>query len=180
MIAPGYAPATSRWPRIIGGLVVLALVAAAGLLGYAKWRDRGGDEVLTTSGGQLNTPVPDGKLVFTVTAVRCRVASVGDGSVDLEPEGSFCLVDVVARNASPSALPFDSAAQKAYDGKGSAHENDMQAAVVVNPDRNFIYPIAAGNEARGTLVFDVPKGETLAAVELHESFDSTGARIALR
>ncbi|MEV4344370.1 DUF4352 domain-containing protein [Actinoplanes sp. NPDC049596] len=179
MTAPALAPAKSRWPRILGLVIAFALLAAAGLLGFDKWRNRDGGEVLVTSGGQLGAAVKDGKFVFTVTAVRCRVAKVSDGSVDVEPKGSFCLADVIVRNASSRAAPFDSAAQVAYDDKGAEFATDMQAGVVVNPDRNFIYPINPGSQARGTLIFDVPKGGTLTSLVLHESFDTGGAKIAV-
>lgn len=179
VIAPAQAPAKSRWPRILGGFVVLAVVAAAALLAYAKWRERDDGEVLTTEGGQLNIAVVDGRFIFRVTAVRCRVGSVGDGSVDLEPKGSYCLVDIVARNGSSKPVGFDTTAQKGYDADGAEYSTDMQAEVIANPDRNFVNPIAPSSEAKGTLVFDLPKGGTLASVVLHESFHTIGAKVAL-
>ncbi|MFG1990247.1 DUF4352 domain-containing protein [Actinoplanes sp. NPDC048988] len=179
MIAPAPASAPSRWPRVLGGFVVLAVLAAAALLVYAKWRERDDGEVLTTEGGQLNIAVVDGRFIFRVTAVRCRVGSLGEGSVDLEPKGSFCLVDIVARNGSAKPVTFDGTAQKGYDAAGAEYSTDMQAEVIVNPDRNFVDPIAPSAEARGTLVFDLPRGGTLASVVLHESFHTTGAKVAL-
>ncbi|XVU26371.1 DUF4352 domain-containing protein [Actinoplanes sp. CA-054009] len=179
MIAPAQAPAKSRWPRILGGFIVLAVLAAVALLAYAKWRESDDGEVLTTEGAQFNVAVVDGKFIFRVMAVRCRVGSLGDGSVDLQPKGSFCLVDIVARNGSSKPVTFDSTAQKGYDAAGAEYGTDMQAEVIANPDRNFVDPIAPGSEAKGTLVFDLPKGGTLATVVLHESFHTTGARVAL-
>jgi hypothetical protein len=178
--APAYAPAKPRRRWIAGLLGVIIVLGVLGYLAYGKWLDRGGQEVVTTSGGQMNVPVVDGKFIFTVTAVRCHVDNVGDGSVDLEPKGSFCLVDIIARNGSSGVLSFDTTAQVAYDDKGDEHSTDMQAEVVVNPDRNFVNPIPAGNEARGRLAFDVPEGATLTSVVLHESFHTTGAKISLK
>ena len=174
-------PAPAR-PRSIvpwaAGVLVVLLAAALGW--FFLFRGDGGPTVVTTTGGGLNKPVRDGAFAFTVTALRCG-AAVSDEIVEIEPKGSFCLVDVVVTNAGTSAAFFDSNAQKAYDAKGAEFSTDPQAEVLVNTDaQNFLDQINPGAQVRGTLVYDVPDDTTLASVVLHESFSSPGARIALK
>nr|WP_221376747.1 DUF4352 domain-containing protein [Actinoplanes polyasparticus] len=172
-------PRPSRWPWVAGVLVVL--LAAAGVYWFVL-RD-GGDaqQTVATTGGELNKAVRDGTFAFTVSAVRCGVPKVGDEFVDLEPQGSYCLVDVLVKNGGTTPEYFDSTSQKAYDGAGAEFDTDMQAEVFVNTNaQNFLDQINPGSQVKGTLVFDVPSGTTLASLVLHESSSSPGARIALK
>lgn len=170
-------PRPTRWPWVAGVLVIL-LAAALGY--FFVLRDDGGAEVVTTAGGGLNKPAKDGKFVFTVTSLRCGV-KVGDEFVEIEPEGSFCLVALVVRNSGTTAEFFDSNSQKAYDAAGTEFATDLQAEAFVNTEaQNFLDQINPGAQVKGTLVFDVPGKTTLVSVVLHESSSSPGARIALR
>ncbi|MCY1143011.1 DUF4352 domain-containing protein [Actinoplanes sp. Pm04-4] len=161
---------------------VLVVLLAAGGVWYFVLRDRDDDQpIVTTAGGELNKPVADGEFVFTISGVRCGVPKVGDEFVDLEPEGSYCLVDVLVKNGGTTPEYFDSTSQKAYDAAGNEFETDMQAEVFVNTDaQNFLDQINPGAQVKGTLVFDVPAKTSLVSVVLHESFSSPGARIAVR
>ncbi|MCO8277143.1 DUF4352 domain-containing protein [Actinoplanes sp. TRM 88003] len=169
----------SRWPWVAGVLVVL--LAGAGVYWFVLRDDAGVPQTVTTSGGQLNQAVEDGEFVFTVSAVRCGLPRVGDEFVDLEPQGSYCLVDVLVKNGGTTPEYFDSTSQKAYDAAGAEFGTDMQAEVFVNTDaQNFLDQINPGRQVKGTLVFDVPATTSLVSVVLHESFSSPGARIAVR
>jgi hypothetical protein len=46
-------------------------------------------------------------------------------------------------------------------------------------NQTFLNNINPGNEVTGTLVFDVPAGVELAALELHDSLFSGGVKVAL-
>src|SRR5690242_1422750 len=161
-------PRPARWPWVAGVLVVLLAAAA---VSYFVLRDRDGDQQsVTTAGGELNKAVPDGEFTFTVSSVRCGVPKVGDEFVDLEPDGSYCLVDVLVKNGGTTPEFFDSTSQKAYDAAGNEFGTDMQAEVFVNTNaQNFLDQINPGAQAKGTLVFDVPEKTTLVSVVLHES-----------
>ncbi|MBM2619295.1 DUF4352 domain-containing protein [Actinoplanes sp. LDG1-06] len=172
-------PPRPLWPWV-AGVLVLAVVAA--LSWFFVLRDEnGGREVLSTAGGEINKPVRDGKFVFTVTAVRCGVAKVGDEFVNLEPKGSYCLIDLLVKNGAKTAEYLDSTSQKAYDASGAEFATDMQAEVFVNGQpKGLLDEIAGGAQVKGTLVFDVPPETALASVVLHDAFSSPGARIALK
>ena len=183
MTQPAYAPAEppahrrSRWPWIAA---VLAVLVAGGALAWFLGA-RGGEPTVVTSGAGLDKPVRDGRFVFTVTAVRCGVSQVGDDVLEVEPEGSFCLVDIAVKNGASTARSFDTTAQKAYDEDGDEFATDTQAEVFANGGaRTFLDQLNPGGQVKGTLVFDVPDGSTLTAVVLHESLSTAGARIAVR
>ncbi|WP_250001164.1 DUF4352 domain-containing protein [Actinoplanes sp. M2I2] len=170
-------PRPSRWPWVAGVLVVL--LAAAGVFYYLR-QDDSGPETVTTTGGQLGRAVEDGTFAFTVTAVRCGVSKLGDEAVDLEPRGSYCLVDVLVKNGGTAVGSLDSSSQKAYDAAGAEFTTDAQAETFVNTDaQNFLDQINPGAQVRGTLVFDVPERTALASLVLHETSSSAGARIAV-
>ncbi|MBU2668781.1 DUF4352 domain-containing protein [Actinoplanes bogorensis] len=171
-------PPRPLWPWV-AGVLVLAVVAA--LSWYFVLRSDNPGESVSTTGAGIGKPARDGAFVFTVTTVRCGVAKVGDEFVNLEPDGAFCLVDVEVKNGATTAEYFDSTSQKAYDGNGVEFSTDMQAEVFVNSATpGFLDEIAAGGQVKGTLVFDVPVDSSLASVVLHESFASTGTRIAVK
>jgi hypothetical protein len=44
----------------------------------------------------------------------------------------------------------------------------------------FLEEVNPGNQVKGTLVFDVPKGTKLASIVLHESFYTEGVRVPLQ
>ncbi|GAB2599229.1 hypothetical protein Aab01nite_75500 [Paractinoplanes abujensis] len=172
-------PPRPLWPWV-AGVVVLAVVAAVSWFLVLRGDD-GAREVVSTTGGEIGRPARDGRFVFTVTAVRCGVDRVGDEYVNLEPKGTYCLLDVTVKNGARTPELFDSNSQKAYDAAGTEFSTDIQAEVFVNNEaRNFLDEIAPGSQVKGSLVFDVPDEATLTTVVLHESFSSPGARISLR
>src|SRR5690349_6524868 len=85
-------PRPSRLPWVAGVLAVL--LAAAGVYWFAIRDDDEVAPTVTTTGGELNQAIKDGAFVFTISAVRCGVPKVGDEFVVVEPDGSYCLVDV--------------------------------------------------------------------------------------
>lgn len=171
-------PPQPLWPWV-AGVLVLAVVAAFSWFLVLR-DDDGGSEVVSTTGGQIGRPVRDGRFVFTVTALRCGVGRVGDEYVNVEPKGTFCLLDLTVKNGGTTAELFDSTSQKGYDANGAEFSTDLQAEVFVNNEaRNLMDEIPPGSQVKGSLVFDVPEGSRLTTVVLHQSFSSPGARISL-
>ena len=90
------------------------------------------------------------------------------------------LVRVRVTNVGGEAQMFSGSSQKLRDAQGREFDADSGAAVLsVDDSESFLNTINPGNSVDGTLVFDVPKGQAPAAVELHDSPFSGGATVTL-
>ncbi len=176
-----------RWPWIAGG--VLAVVAAgAGAIALTGGNDRAAENRPAanadggTDGGatKLSAGGTEGALAFTATSIECGVATVGPEELPQRATGQFCLAGLSVRNTGTEAVLLDPGAQRAVDGKGREHAVADQAGVFLNDQKpSLLDEIAPGAEVRGVLAFDVPAGEGLTALQLHESMGSTGVRVPL-
>ena len=123
----------------------------------------------------LNQPARDGEFEFTVTTVKC-----GATSVDSDLPSEYCLVDVTVKNIGDVPQMFDGSSQKAFDAKGAEYSHDGVAEMYANEgNATFLETINPGNQVKGRLVFDVPKGTALTEVMLHDSPISGGVRVNL-
>jgi hypothetical protein len=175
-----------KWPWIAGGVlaVVAVGVTAVAMTGSddkaAENRPaanadsaNGGATALTASG-------TDGAFAFNATSIECGVPTVGPAELPQQAAGQFCLVDVSVKNTGTDAALLDPGAQRALDGQGREHAVADQAGVFLNDQKpSLLDEIAPGAEVRGVLAFDVPAGERLTALQLHESMDSAGVRVPL-
>lgn len=193
--APGYAPQQpprkkKKWPWIVGGLalvMILGCVGVVALVGFgAKEAAESIDEADKNQKGQnavagkMNTPIKDGKFEFTVTGMKCGAERVGPAEFGEKAQGQFCLVDVTVKNVGTTAELFVDSTQKALDAKGTEFSVDSGAAIYANGESStFLEEINPGNQVKGKLVFDVPKGTKLASVVLHESTFTAGVKIPL-
>jgi hypothetical protein len=70
----------------------------------------------------------------------------------------------------PEARTFDGSSQRTIGQGGVKYEHDGAAEIYANKDAaTFLDPINPGNQAAGTLVFDIPKDTKLSAVDLSDS-----------
>lgn len=128
----------------------------------------------------VGTEVRDGKFAFVVTDVQTGVQELGREPFVSTPQGSYVLVRVQVTNVGDEAQMFSGSSQKLRDAQGREFESDGGAAVLSVPDsESFLNTINPGNSVDGTLVFDVPKGLTPTAIELHDSPFSGGATVTL-
>jgi hypothetical protein len=175
----GRAPRRRKLPWIVGG--VLAVVAA-GAGAYALSQ---GDEPATPTKASSAAQAAaaggaEGTFGFTVTKSECGVASVGPAELPQRATGQFCLVNVSVKNTGTAPALLDPGAQKGVDGQGREHAVADQAGVFLNEQTpSLLEEIPPGATVSGVLAFDVPAGERLAAVVLHESVDSAGVRLPL-
>jgi hypothetical protein len=92
----------------------------------------------------------------------------------------FCLVSVSVENAGREARLLDGGAQRAVDGHGRAYAVAGRAAVFLNERTpSLLDAIPGGATVSGVLPFEIPTGSHLAALLVHESAGTRGARIAL-
>lgn len=128
----------------------------------------------------LNTPVRDGKFEFVVSSVRCGNPTVGRAPLSRTAQGQFCLVDVSVRNIGQEGQAFADAYQKAYGTDGSKFGADSAAGLFANASGAALFTVInPGNQVRGTIVFDIPKGAALSKVELHDSLLSGGVSVSV-
>jgi len=175
-----------RWPWIAGG--VLAVVAAgAGAIMLTGGDDKAAENRPAANADSANGAVTaltasgtDGAFAFSATSIECGVATVGPEELPQRAAGQFCLVDVSVKNTGTEAALLDPGAQRAVDGQGREHPVADQAGVFLNDQKpSLLDEIAPGTEVRGVLAFDVPAGERLTTLRLHESMDSAGVRVPL-
>jgi len=180
-------PKKKKWPWIVGGVLLVMLLGCVGTfvaLGAAANKvvetideNTAGKNAVP---GEMNKPARDGKFEFTVTKLECGKPSVGTALVE-KAQGEFCIIDVTVKNIGTEAQSFDGSSQKAYDAAGTQFSNDNVAEIALGGDTNtFLEQINPGNQVKGRLVYDVPKGTTIAAIELHDSFLSAGVKIPVK
>ncbi|HOI04368.1 MAG TPA: DUF4352 domain-containing protein, partial [Dermatophilaceae bacterium] len=129
--------------------------------------------------GGSGQPGRDGDLQFTVTGVDCTKNSVGTAPLTMKADGVFCLVSLTVNNSGTKDTDLNPFFQEATDSKGDVHFPDLAALVFMDDADSFTDPVPAGGTAKGILPFDVPAGSTLTSIELHESFNSPGTKIAI-
>jgi hypothetical protein len=180
------------WPWVLGGILLLGIMACGGCAvfvgGVASEVDKEANNVHSSSGPKgdntstavnVGEPARDGKFEFTVTKVQSGVTSVG-GEFGQKAQGQFVLVSVTVKNIGDEAQMLDDSNQVAYDAEGRKYEADGAAGIFVNENsETFLNDINPGNEVKGTIVFDVPKGTKLTKLELHDSAFSGGVVVNL-
>ncbi|MFI6908056.1 DUF4352 domain-containing protein [Nonomuraea sp. NPDC050394] len=148
-------------------LCIGAVVGALGVLGAIAAMDGYGPFAPQAPMGQVVT-VGDFRIV--VIAVE-RQGPVEGMSAELIPQGEFVLVRMSVQNTGSSAQTFAVAPQKLQAGGA---EYDSVRVRETGPTFDRIPP---GGTASGPIVFDVPEGAQLEAVELHGSAFSWGAKV---
>lgn len=171
------APRRGKWPWIAGG--VLAVVAAgSGAYAWTAGEDR--PPAAPVSAGTVTASGAEGTFGFSVTKTECGVASVGPAELPQRAAGKFCLVNVSVKNTGTEAALLDPGAQKGVDGQGREYPIAEQAAVFLNDQTpSLLDEVPPGATVAGVLAFDVPAGERLSALVLHESMGSPGVRLLL-
>ena len=127
----------------------------------------------------VGTAVRDGKFQFVVSSVKCGVKRIGDSFMGDKAQGQFCLVHIKVSNIGSESQTLDSSSQFGYDTKGHKFDTDDNAAVDLPQSQTFLNDINPGNKVNGEIVFDIPKGDKLTSLELHDSAFSDGVRVSL-
>ncbi|PPJ06387.1 DUF4352 domain-containing protein [Nocardia cyriacigeorgica] len=187
------------WPWILIGAVILLCGGCFGVVGIAANNSSDSDATFTSAAnpepgkpGESGKPagqdsdtapagasVRDGKFEFTVTAVDPPISTIGDNPyMQKTAQGEYILVHVTVTNIGDRPQTYFSSNQKLFDDQGRRYENDTMAELNVN--EHLSTPINPGNSVDVTIVFDVPVGTVPAALQLHDSMFSGGAKVALR
>lgn len=133
----------------------------------------------SSTAAKIGDPVRDGKFEFTVTSVDCGKDRIGDATFGEDAQGQFCLVRLTAKNIGDEAQTLFGSNQTLYDSDDRKYSADAAAAIYLPDAKTLAEQINPGNQIKGTIVFDVPKSITPAAIELHDSLFSGGVKVSL-
>lgn len=155
-----------------------ATTAAAGSVASAK-------AAPTTSASnampKIGQTANDGKFQFTVKSVKCGVSQVGSSGLTQDAQGQYCLLDVGVKNIGNASQSFDATSQYLYNASGQKYSASSLATIYEAASGSSWYQdINPGNSTEGTVVFDIPKGQTPVTAELHDSMFSSGVKVSLQ
>jgi hypothetical protein len=126
------------------------------------------------TGASPGTPVCDGDFEFVVSDVSSPANSRGNP----RPRGQWIIATVTVRNTDDQPQTFLPNNQRLVDSTGRIYLADATAAVKMNDDSMAI-DIKPGFKITIKVPFDVPTGSSPAAIELHDSVFTDGARVQL-
>lgn len=129
--------------------------------------------------GKIGQPVKDGQFTFVVRSVKCGMTTSG-GALPAKPQGEFCAVSLSVTNHGDEAQTFDAGQVQGFIS-GSKYEADEASSAMANPDTEaFGDNINPGNSVEAIVLIDVPVGEQLDTVEVHDSLLSDGTSISVK
>lgn len=172
------APGKKRpvWLWVVAGVVLLFLggcgtflVAERGLISSIV----SGDRTSVFGQGDIGVPLDDGSLRFVVH-------SVNDAGLQSnpQPKGVYVIADVTVTNTGTEPRDFAARNQKLISASGLTYVA-MGADVRSAKAETAIVVVNPGQVVELRMRFDVPKEPRVAAIELHESATSAGARARL-
>ncbi|NNM45378.1 DUF4352 domain-containing protein [Knoellia koreensis] len=130
---------------------------------------------------KVGATVRDGKFAFTVRSVKCGIATVGTNPYLKEKaQGQFCAVALTVENIGDEPQSMFADNQYAFDSKGRKFSANSMASMADESSQVLWEEINPGNQVKGTVYFDLPKGASLAKVELHDSMFSGGVGVTVR
>ncbi|GAB78682.1 protein of unknown function [Austwickia chelonae] len=134
-------------------------------------------------GAAVGTPARDGKFEFTANKATCGITSVGTEYMKSKAQGQFCVIDITVKNIGDKPQTFSDSNQKAYIGETQFSPSSkamFDYALEKKLDSsNWIKEINPGNQMQVPLLFDIPAGQKLEKVKLHDSMFSGGVTVKL-
>ncbi|MET7326523.1 protein kinase [Nonomuraea sp. NPDC005650] len=162
---PGYPPAKRKRGVFAGCMtaLIIAFVLVVGLIVVLTW-------VLRSPAAGEDGPVQDGKLRFAITGTKCPKPAKSAPT-------RTCQIGVRVSNVGQEARVLYPGQQKLVDEDQELHGGTK----LLDQDGKEITPIRieAGQSFAGALVFELPKDLAPAALEVHDSGLSGGARLNL-
>lgn len=125
----------------------------------------------------------DGKFEFVVKSVKCGVPSVSDSSgyITKTAQGQYCVMSLSVKNIGDKRQMFSEDDQKLLNASNQQYSPDTTATLYNDNNMDvFMGEINPGNSVSGSIVFDIPKGQTPVTAELHDSAFSDGVKVTLK
>ena len=128
--------------------------------------------------GKIGQTVKDGDFTFIVRSVTCGRTTSG-GVDPSKAAGEFCAVDLSVTNNGKDVNTFDDSQVEGFSA-GRRHVANSEASMRANSYTNaFPKVIKPGQGLRSVVVIDVPVGEQLDTVELHDSILTDGTSVSV-
>ena len=165
---------------ILAFVVIAVISSAAGGDNKSNSSGSKSSSSKTATAAKVGEAANDGKFEFTVKSIECGKTSVGSQYLTKEAQGQFCLLSVTVKNIGDQAQSLFSTNQKLLNAQGQQYAADDTATIYAAPNGSSWYSnINPGNSVEGTIVFDIPKGQTVVTAELHDSALSSGVKVSL-
>jgi hypothetical protein len=129
--------------------------------------------------GKIGQTVKDGNFTFVVKSVKCGRTTSG-GVDPSEAADEFCAVDLSVTNRGKDVNTFDDSQVEGFSA-GRRHLANSEASMRANSYTN-VFPkvINPGQMLRSVVLIDVPVGEQLDTVELHDSILTDGTSVSVK
>lgn len=173
---------------IIGGFILLGIIVSAAGGGSksnsntSNSSSSGSSSSAKAETAKIGQPANDGKFEFTVKSVECGKTSVGSNQyLTKTAQGQYCLLNVTVKNVGDQAQSLVSSNQYLLNASGQKYSADDMATIYNAPNGTSWYnDINPGNSVEGAIVFDLPKDQSPATAELHDSAFSGGVKVTLQ
>ncbi|NUS72421.1 MAG: DUF4352 domain-containing protein [Corynebacteriales bacterium] len=151
-------------------IILGAVTALAMCTGFLAVRWDGANVISKAQTSSVNEPASDERFDFMVSGQQCGTEQLGR-----YPQGQFCLVSLRVRNATDVAVAFEPDKQRARNSSGQVYDVDVTASKQANiGNESFFTKINPGNTVSGVIVFDIPVGQVITELELHDAEFSPG------
>jgi len=127
----------------------------------------------------MNQPARDGSFEFVVQSVKCGITHEGEGPLASQAQGQFCEVHMTVKNLGAQVQLLDANIEHGFDSAGLKYDADERATINANGDPAFLSNIKPGDTVTGVVVFDIPKGQKLSKLELHDLASSGGVTVTV-
>jgi uncharacterized protein DUF4352 len=126
----------------------------------------------------IGDPVRDGQFEFVVRSAECGHPTIDNGWLHAEAKGQFCVVELSVTNIGTEARNFGDGLQRGFGPSGEKYAVDTGAGVVANGNGRAIWDaVNPGISFTAKIVYDIPVGATLTALELHDGAFSHGVTV---
>lgn len=163
------------WLWILLGVFAFVFVSCSAFVFVIGSSGSGGGHHSTGTTVAVGQEARDGKFAFVVKNVR---TSNQEGMS--KPRGVFVIVTMDVTNIGDQAQSFFVQNQKLVDDEGRVYTVDTSAASWITKNESMIIDLNPGLAFTTQVPFDVPSGTKPAAIEVHDSAFSGGARAALK
>lgn len=171
---------------VILAFVVIGVIAAAaggGKSDPSTSSNKAGSSKQSTTLAKVGQPARDGKFEFTANSLKCGEASIGSQYLNKTAQGQFCRLNLTVKNIGNEAQSLDSSSQYLFNAAGQKYAADGTATLYAEPSgasSTWYNDVNPGNAVTGDIIFDIPKDQTPATAELHDSAFSGGVKVDLQ